>query len=282
MTMTITNFAYNNLEVRTIEIDGCPWFVAKDVCDVLEIKNVSQAVSRLDDDETEIITNDTRFDNWETVIISESGLYSLILRSRKPEAKAFKRWVTHEVLPAIRRYCMYAIPKAVEDLSNNPDAIAAILDALKAEQNKRVAAEQETAQKQRQIEADMPKVAFADAVMVSDATITIYELAKLISQNGVEIGGMQLLQIMRDHRYLCKQHGSQWNVPTQRAIAAGLLEIRIARVTRNGCVTIRKTPGVTGKGQAYFVNLFLKRAAGKSASVNKGTSCEKQKQTTLF
>lgn len=236
--------------VRALQISGEPWFSAVDVCRVLEIGNPSQAMTRLDGDEVTLISNEgSRESNY----VSEPGLYSLILGSRKPEARAFKRWVTHEVIPAIRRRGLYATPAAAEAMLADPDAMIAALQALKAERAK--AAELEASN------AEMaPKALFADAVAASDTSILVGEMAKLLKQNGVDTGQKRFFEWLRANGFLMKG-GTSKNMPTQRSMELGLFEIKERTVSNpDGTVRITKTPKVTGKGQVYFTNLLVAEA----------------------
>lgn len=246
--LQIFNFGSN--EVRVLEIKNEPWFVAKDVCDVLEIGNPSQALSRLDDDEKNTIILNEGIGNPQKSIVNEPGLYTLILGSRKPEAKQFKRWVTHEVIPSIRKHGAYMTPDVIEKVLLNPDTIIQIATQLKEEQTKRREAEQI-------IEEQKPKVLFADSVSASNTSILIRELAKLISQNGVPIGEKRLFEWLRSNGYLIKKPGSDYNTPTQRSMELGLFEIKQSTINRSNGIQIMKTPKVTGRGQLYFINKFL-------------------------
>lgn len=241
-----------NCTVRAVVKDGEPWFVAKDVCDTLEIGNVSQAVSYLDEDEkSNIITNDIAQNGGRApLIISESGLYSLILRSRKPEAKKFKKWVTAEVLPAIRKHGAYATEAKLEEMLADPDTMILTLQALKTEREKRKALEVKAAE-------DSPKVLFTDAVMASNSSISIRELARFLHQNHIDIGQNRLFRQLREEGYLCKS-GTDHNLPTQRAMELGLFEVKKgAYIDSKGTNVVTRTTKVTGKGQVYFVNKFL-------------------------
>lgn len=244
-------FSYEGNEVRTVQKGGEVLWVLKDVCGILGIEKYRDAAARLDDDEREPVLVDTLGGRQEMVAVTESGLYGIILLSRKPEAKKFKRWVTHEVLPAIRRHGAYVTPAKLEELMNDPDAWIKVLTALK----------EERAAKERlriQTEADKPKVVFADAVSVSDGTILIGELAKILKGNGVEIGQNRLFEKLRRDGYLIKRKGTDYNAPTQRAMELGLFRVKETAITHSdGHVTISKTTKVTVKGQQYFINLFL-------------------------
>ena len=244
-------FSYEGKEVRTIQRDGEPWWVLKDVCDVLEIGNSRDVTARLDEDEKGVDTIDTPGGMQPLTVISESGLYNTILLSRKPEAKTFKRWITHEVLPQIRRHGAYITTSKLEEIMNDPDAWIKLLTALKEER-------QEKERLQLQTIQDKPKVVFADAVSVSDGTILIGELAKILKGNGIEIGQNRLFERLRQDGFLIKRKGTDYNAPTQKAMEIGLFKVKETAITHSdGHVTISKTTKVTGKGQQYFVNYFL-------------------------
>lgn len=256
MSTEIQRFDFKGAALRTLtDENGEPWFVAKDVCDVLELSNVGQALARLDDDEKSSITlNDGTPGNPNKAIVSESGLYALVLASRKPEAHEFKRWVTHEVLPQIRKTGGY-IPTTDADDDMTILAKAVMIGQRTMEAQKRRIAEQS-----EHIKALEPKARFADAVAASDGTCLIGELAKMLRQNGLDIGQNRLFEILRQDCYLGKT-GSNRNVPTQRAMDLGLFRIKETAITHSdGHVTINRTAKVTGKGQTYFINRYCPRA----------------------
>jgi len=235
--------------IRAIERGGQPWFVAKDVCDCLDIRT-NDAANSLDEDEKGYESIVSLGGAQQTLIISEPGLYSLILRSRKPEAKAFKRWLVHEVIPAIRRHGVYATPQTVEAMLNDPETTIKILTALKEERAQRQALE-------ARAEADRPKVVFAESIEVARTSILVGEMAKLIKQaTGHDIGQNRFFEWLRDRGYLHKS-GSQRNMPTQRSIDAGLMVVKEGtRIGSSGECHITRTTKITGRGQIYFVNLF--------------------------
>jgi anti-repressor protein len=241
-------FNYQGNELRTFLINEEPWFVANDVCKILGFANPSETLKRLDEDEvnsTEVIDSLGR--RQVTNIVNEPGLYSLVLGSRKPEAKAFKRWITHEVIPAIRKHGAYLTPETIEKALNDPDFIIGLATKLKVEQQRRIAAE-------KKIEIDKPKVVFAEALEVSNNTILVGELAKLLKQNGIDIGQNRLFEWMRKNGYLGNK-GEYYNIPTQKSMEMGLFEIKVRTVNNpDGSVRVTKTPKVTGKGQIYFIN----------------------------
>lgn len=171
--------------VRVVDMNGEPWFVARDVCECLELGNPRTSIALLDEDEKGVHTMDTPGGAQEMSIVSEAGLYSLILRSRKPEAKAFKRWITHEVLPAIRKHGGYLTPAKLEEALTDPDTIIRLATNLKAEREKRQALEAQAA-------ADRPKVVFAESIEVAKTSILVGEMTKLIKQaTGCDMGQMR-------------------------------------------------------------------------------------------
>lgn len=249
-------FSYEGKEVRTIQESGEPWWVLKDVCEVLELSNSRMVAERLDEDEKGVSIVDTLGGKQELTVISESGLYNVILLSRKPEARKFKRWVTHEILPSIRKHGAYMTSDKLEEIMNDPDAWIKLLTTLKEER-------QAKERLQLQATVDRPKVVFADAVSVSDGTILIGELAKILKGNGIEIGQNRLFERLRQDGFLIKRKGTDYNAPTQKAMELGLFKVKETAITHSdGHVTISKTTKVTGKGQQYFVNYFLGGGGG--------------------
>ena len=248
-------FNYNSVEVRTIQKDGEPWFVLRDVCNVLGLGTPARVAERLDPDEvSQTHITDSMGRQQEMTIINESGLYNVILRSDKPEAKPFRKWVTSEVLPTIRRHGLYATPDTVEKMLADPDTTIKLLETIKQERAARLALE-------AQAEADKPKIIFADAVSASHTSILVGDLAKLLRQNGVEIGQNRLFSFLREKGYLCSQ-GERYNLPTQRSMDRGWFQVKETTINQpNGSVRITRTVKVTGKGQQYFINLFLSGAA---------------------
>mgnify|MGYP000876799338 FL=1 len=238
--------------VRAVVKDGEPWFIASDVCESLGLSNPTVSVNRLDADER------SKFNlgrQGEVNTVNEYGLYNLVLGSRKPEAKAFKRWITHEVIPAIRKHGGYLTPDKVEEILTNPDAIIRLATQLKEERAKREAAE-------KVIEEQRPKALFADAVSASKTSILIGALAKLIRQNGVDVGQKRLFEWLRKKGYLIKS-GNDKNMPTQRSMEQGLFEVKEGSyVDGDGVNRITRTTKVTGKGQLFFVNKFLASVRG--------------------
>ena len=227
-----------------LDESGEPMFIAKDVCDSLGLSNVGQALAALDEDEKKSITiSDGNRGNPNKATVTEPGLYKLVMRSRKPEAKAFQRWVTHEVLPALRRSGGYI---AGQESMSGAELAKAGYEWLMGQ----------VAENERQIAEMRPKAMFADAVGASDGTCLVGELAKMIRQNGVPMGQNRLFELMRRDGYLGKS-GSNRNVPTQRAMEMGLFRIKETSVIHSdGHVTLNRTPKVTGRGQRYFIERY--------------------------
>lgn len=248
----LQKFDFKGTSLRTLTDEaGEPWFVAKDVCDILALSNATVALQSLDDDEL------TKFNlggqHGESNIISEPGLYKLIMRSRKPEAKEFQRWVTHDVLPQIRRTGGY-IPTSESDSDEDIMARAVLVAQKTIKQKNQQIAEQQT----RIVELE-PKARFADAVAASDGTCLVGEFAKMLRQNGMDIGQNRLFRLLQADGYLGKS-GSNRNVPTQRAMELGLFRIKETTVTHaDGHTTVSRTPKVTGKGQRYFIDRYWGR-----------------------
>lgn len=238
-------------QIRIIEKDGEPWFVGKDVATSLGYaKPLNALATHIDEDDSlKQGLTDNMGRMQETIFINESGLYSLVLSSKLPSAKKFKRWVTSEVLPSIRKHGAYMTPETLQAAILNPDTMIQLCQALKEEQEKRKALEVK-------VEEDKPKVQFAEAVDSSPSSILVGTLAKLITQNGVKIGQNKLYEWMRQNGYLISQ-GSRHNEPTQKAIELDLFEVREQVYDRNGVNFVSKTTMVTGKGQQYFINKFL-------------------------
>lgn len=246
----IQPFDFKGHKVRTLTFEtGQTWWVLKDVCEVLGIRNATDVAKRLDQDEV------TRFNlgglSGQSNIVNETGLYRIVLRSDKPEAKEFQRWVTHDVLPSIRRHGAYMSEAVVERTLTDPDYLIRLATQIKDERAARFRAE-------RQLEAQKPKVLFADAVSAAHTDILVGDLAKILKGNGVDVGGTRLFAWMREHGYLMKA-GTAKNMPTQRAMELGLFHVKETTVVHaDGHTTVNKTPKVTGKGQAYFISRFLR------------------------
>lgn len=231
-------------QVRTLTLNDEPWFVGKDVAEILGYKNTKDALTKHVDDEDKLGSQiATSGQNRNMTIINESGLYCLVLSSKLPSAKKFKRWVTSEVLPALRKTGQYQ----VKELSGQELMAKALIEAQSV-----------LAAKDKQIEQMKPKVVFADAVATSHTSILVGELAKILKQNGIDMGQKRLFAWLREKGYLIKRQGTDYNMPTQKAMDLGLFEIKEGSYVNGSGVNITtKTPKVTGKGQQYFINKFL-------------------------
>lgn len=239
---------FNNQEfgtVRTLILNDEPWFVGKDVVENLGYRNGSRDINRHVDEEDRMgyrIGTPSRGEQTMT-IINESGLYSLVLSSKLPSAKKFKRWVTSEVLPALRKTGQYQ----VKELSGQELMAKALIEAQSV-----------LAAKDKVIEEMKPKALFADAVATSHTSILVGELAKILKQNGIDMGQKRLFAWLREKGYLIKRQGTDYNMPTQKAMELGLFEIKEGSYVNGSGVNITtKTPKITGKGQQYFINKFL-------------------------
>lgn len=239
-------FNFENHEVRSLLINSEPWFVGKDVASILGYKKPENAIANhVDDDDktTTLIQGIGSNYKSKTMIINESGLYSLVLSSKLPSAKKFKRWVTSEVLPALRKTGQYQ----VKELSGSELMAKALIEAQSV-----------LAAKDKLIEEMKPKVVFADAVATSHTSILVGELAKILKQNGIDMGQKRLFAWLREKGYLIKRQGTDYNMPTQKAMELGLFEIKEGSYVNGSGVNITtKTPKITGKGQQYFINKFL-------------------------
>lgn len=244
--------------VRVVEINNEPWFVGKDVATVLGYARPTKAIHDHVDQEDQceqIVTISQSSQNGtpqNTLLVAESGVYSLIFASKLPAAKKFKRWVTSEVLPAIRKHGAYMTDAKAKAIVTDKSALADLLQQA-ADQLK---------EKDILIEELKPKALFADSVAASKSTVLVGELAKILRGNGVDIGANRLFAWMRKNGYLISRKGSDWNMPTQRAMDMGLFKIKETTINHsNGVTTVSKTPKVTGKGQQYFIAKFLKKSA---------------------
>jgi anti-repressor protein len=246
MSTDLTNYGFHGHSVRVVtdEHDN-PWFVALDVAAILGYRDAANLTRRLDDDEKGTRSVSTPGGVQRLAVITEPGLYTAIIGSQVDGARAFKRWVTHELLPEVRRTGSYTMPK------DYPSA----LRALAAEAESRVALEAKVA-------ADAPKVRFADAVATSQTDILVGDLAKILRGNDVQVGANRLFEWLRNDGYLIRRQGTDWNMPTQRSMELGLFRVKETAVTHSdGHVSVSKTPKVTGKGQTYFVNRYARAAA---------------------
>lgn len=237
--------------VRTLVINSEPWFVGKDVTKALGYDNPSKAIrDHVEEEDKRVgVQNVTPYiidslgRKQHPTFINESGLYALVFGSKLPSAKKFKRWVTSEVLPALRKTGQYQ----VKELSGQELMAKALIEAQSV-----------LAAKDKQIEEMKPKALFADAVATSHTSILVGELAKILKQNGIDMGQKRLFAWLREKGYLIKRQGTDYNMPTQKAMELGLFEIKEGSYVNGSGVNITtKTPKVTGKGQQYFINKFL-------------------------
>ena len=248
-------FNFKGQQVRTVTINNEPYFVATDVTKILGLTNTTVALSRLDEDER------SKFNlgrQGKANVVNEYGLYELIIASRKSEAHEFKRWITHEVLPSIRKHGAYMTDQKAFDVTHNAQGLADLLQQA-ADQLK---------QKDIQIEEMKPKALFADAVSTAKTNILIGEMAKILKANGVDyitvagqkvtMGQNHFFQWLRENSYLIKRRGTDYNAPTQMAMNKGLFKVKESTsIDANGTTRVNKTTKVTGKGQQYFTNYFL-------------------------
>lgn len=247
---------FGNLTV--LEIDNEPWFVGREITNILGYENGSRDINRhVEDEDIKVMkykasTEMVKATLWkgsdysDKKLINESGLYSLVLSSKLESAKRFKRWVTKEILPNIRKHGMYA----TEELLDNPDLLIQAATKLKEERERNKILQQQN-------ETMKPKALFADAVTASKECILIGELAKILKQNGIETGEKRLFSYLRKNGYLIKREGNDKNIPTQRSMDLGIMQIKKTVITKsNGEVKVNKTPMITGKGQLYFINKF--------------------------
>nr|WP_195630287.1 phage antirepressor KilAC domain-containing protein [Bacteroides finegoldii] len=235
----------------TMSENNEPLFCLADVCRVLDLIP-SKVAQRLDKDVLSKYPLETAGGIQQTNFVDEDGLYDVILDSRKPEAKKFRKWVTSEVLPSIRKHGIYMTNETLEKALTSPDFLIRLATNLKEEKQKRIEAEQK-------IQKDAPKVLFADAVSTSQRSCLVAELAKILQQNGVNIGQNRLFVWMRENGYLCSK-GQYYNQPTQKAMELGLFELKQTSITKpDGVVLVTTTTKVTGKGQIYFVEKFLSK-----------------------
>ena len=235
--------------VRVVECEGEPWFVAKDVCECLELTDVSKTISLLDDDEKGTNSIRTPGGEQQMLVVSEPGLYSLILRSRKPEAKAFKRWVTHEILPSIRKTGHYGAPETEDEI---------LARALVIAEGRLGMLSHAVSELQEQIALDAPKVELAEAIMETEECVSINQFAKILKQRGLDIGANRLYRDLRRDGYLMRRRGTNWNMPTQRMMDKGYFRV-VERMTEadDGYQFVTVTPMITGAGQYPLFAHFL-------------------------
>lgn len=247
-------FKFEGNEVRTVLIDNEPHFVGKDVAQTLGYSNHVDALRRhVFPKNKGVVKHDTLGGSQNLIAINEAGLYQLIFKSKLESAERFQDWVTSEVLPSIRKHGAYMTDDTIEKAITDPDFLIRLATNLKEEKSKRLEAEQK-------LEVQRPKVLFADAVSDTEGTILIRDLAKLIQQNGVDIGEKRLFEWLRQNGYLISRRGTDYNRPTQKSMELGLFKIKETAIMRSSGAHTAITSKVTGKGQLYFVNKFLKQS----------------------
>ena len=241
-------FDFEGNKVRTLKINDEPYLVGNDVAKILGYSNYRKAVFEHVDDEDKLRTQ-IRYagQNREVTVINESGLYSLILSSKMPNAKRFKHWVTSEVLPTIRKHGAYMTDEKAFDVVNNKDGLASLLQQAADQLRK----------KDIQIEEMKPKALFADAITASETSILVGEMAKILKNGGVNTGQNRFFKWLRENGYLIKRKGTDYNMPTQKSMNLKLFEIKERTIVDGNSTRIVKTPKITGNGQQYFTNLFL-------------------------
>ena len=248
---TLEKYEFNHANVRVLlDEHNDPWFVAKDVCDILGLKNSRKAIVDLDDDEKNTVTiSDGIPGNPNKTVVSEAGLYKLIMRSRKPEAREFQRWVTHEVLPTIRKHGAYMSEQTIERTLTDPDYLIRLATQLKKEKEARVKAE-------ARLEEAQPQILLAQCVQGSETSIPVSDMAKILHTNGVNIGVNAFYDLLRDTGFLCST-GVRRNLPTARSIRMGIMEIKETPYYRGSHLLISRTARITGRGQAFFIKKYV-------------------------
>ena len=260
---SITTYQHEQFgTIRTTTIDNEPWFVAKDVCNALDLKNVADSLGKLDEDEKGIALTDTLGGKQDMSVISEAGLYSLVLRSRKPEAKAFKRWVTHDVLPSIRKHGMYATPTTIEKMLADPDTMIQTLTALKAERAKVAQLE---ADKQTLVDDNahmLPKAVAYDSFIEGEGTYSLTSAARLLSQMDKTINRKRLTALLRADEMLCKAS----RCPTKKAIDRGYAKQMIAKKANGEAAD--PYAHLTQKGLDWCIRNYISMPTNKSVPIN--------------
>lgn len=241
-------FNFENQQVRTLKLNDEPYFVGKDVAKILGYSRTADALKAHVDEDDKLTRQFTDSgQSRKMYVINESGLYSLILSSKMPNAKKFKHWVTSEVLPAIRKHGAYMTDEKAFDVVHNKNGLAELLQQA-ADQLK---------QKDIQIEEMKPKAMLADAITASETSILVGEMAKILKKNGINTGQNRFFKWLRANGYLIKRKGTDYNMPTQKSMNLKLFEIKERTIVDGNSTRIVKTPKITGNGQQYFTNLFL-------------------------
>ncbi len=249
----LMNLDFQGHTVRSIKRDDQVWWVLSDVCKVLNLSSPHKVADRLDDDEKDRNLIPTQGGAQKMTIVNEVGLYSVILKSDKPEAKVFKRWVTHEVLPSIHQHGIYVTPDTLHNMAEDPNLADELIDKLIKQQEREL-------NLTRKLKEYMPKVQLANAITASKTMILVREMAKILKQNGIDIGQNRLYQYLRTNGYLISNRGTDYNMPTQKSMELGLFFVKEKpRTNQYGDTYIERTSMVTPKGQEYFVNHFMSK-----------------------
>ena len=274
--MNVLNICQNGefSKVRIFEIENEVWFIGKDICNYFGDTNHNRTLARVDaTDKRYIEIEDALGRKQKVIAVNESGMYSILFTMQPQKAnndgvqdaypievqerinklRRFKRWVTSEVLPSIRKHGTYMTQEFIQKTLDNPDYLIAIATKLKEEREARKRLE-------KLVEEDRPHAILGRAITTAKTAILVGDLAKILNQNGVEIGAKRLFEWLRENGYLIKRKGTDWNMPTQRSMDLELFEVKESvRIDGNGCNKITRTTKVTGKGQEYFVNKFLSK-----------------------
>ena len=288
----------DQFKVRKTEYDGQTWFVGRDVADILGYKNANNAVTAHVDEDDRLTTEvNTPKGIRSTTIINEIGVYSLVLGSKLPQAKAFKRWICKDVIPSIRRTGAYMTDETLAKVQTDPAALKDLTAKLEEERAKHIETLKLVGQHEQTIkekdalierknayfERNKPRIDFAKAVYENKTAILVGEMAKLLNQNGIEIGQNRFFQWLRENGYLQSKEGQMWNVPYQRCMESGLFIIKesIAKA-KDGSEIISRTPMVTGKGQRYFISKFLETKDQEALAAITEEELKLQSETNLF
>lgn len=247
-----SNVKFGN--VRSVDVNGEAWFVAADVCKALEHTNPTVAMSRLDDDEKAKLC--LGLPGGDTNCVNEYGIYDLVLTSRKREAKEFKRWVKHEVLPSIRKHGMYATPQTMENMLNDPDFAIRLLEEIKKERQEKAVLAAKNGELEAKIEEDRPMTEFGLAISTSEGCISVAQLAAMLCQKGVDTGEHRLFAEMREDGFL-NSSGMYYNKPAQRYLENKMMEYKVFKNKFNNKVTFQ--PLITPKGIQYFMDYYLRK-----------------------
>ena len=285
-------------KVRKTDYNGQTWFVGRDVASILGYANNRKAIlDHVEEDDRLTTQVNTPKGLRSTIVINEIGVYSLVLGSKLPEAKSFKRWICGEVIPSIRKTGAYMTEETLARVQADPTALQELTAKLEEERAKHIETlklvgqhEQTIKEKDALIERknayfarNKPRIDFAKAVYENKTAILVGEMAKLLNQNGIDIGQNRFFQWLRENGYLQSKEGQMWNVPYQKCIESGLFIIKesIAKA-KDGSEIISRTPMVTGKGQRYFISKFLETKDQEALAAITAEELKLQSETDLF